>query len=77
MQNVNRKVKRTITFDPTNRNDGKNTCYMPTVMDIPTILDRKTGKAIAKNDFIQSCVRITPYMNMLAIKQKSVKNMRN
>lgn len=68
MRNINGRVKRTITFDPTNRNDGKNTCYMPAVMDIPTVLDRN-GKATAKNDFIQSQV-IAPYLNMLAVKQK-------
>ena len=29
--------RRTITFDPTSRNDGKNTCNLPSVMEVPTI----------------------------------------
>ena len=32
--------RRTITFDPTSRNDGKNTCNLPSVMEVPTILDK-------------------------------------
>ena len=35
MKTENGKQKRTITFDPTSRNDGKNTCSLPSVMDIP------------------------------------------
>ena len=38
-RNENGRVKATVTFDPTERNDGKNTCNLPAVMEIPTILD--------------------------------------
>lgn len=58
--------RRTITFDPTSRNDGKNTCNLPSVMEVPTILDRN-GNPTAKNDFISSKV-ISPYLSMLAVK---------
>lgn len=66
-RNENGKVKATVTFDPTDRNDGKNTCNLPSVMEIPTILDAK-GNPTAKNDFISRCV-IQPYFNMLQAKK--------
>jgi hypothetical protein len=37
--------KRTITFDPTSRNDGKNTCNLPSIVEVPTVVDDK-GNAI-------------------------------
>lgn len=37
--------KRTITFDPTSRNDGKNTCNLPSIVEVPTVVDEK-GNAI-------------------------------
>ena len=40
MRNENGVQKRTITFDPTSRNDGKNTCNLPGLMQVPTILDK-------------------------------------
>ena len=51
MKSENGQQKRTITFDPTSRNDGKNTCNLPSVMEVPTIL--KDGNPTAKNDFIR------------------------
>ena len=66
-KNENGRVKCTITFDPTNRNDGKNTCNLPSVMEIPTNLDAN-GNPIAKNDFITKQV-INPYLSMLAQKK--------
>ena len=42
---------RTITFDPTDRNDGKNTCNLPSVMSVPTILNAQ-AQPIAPNNFI-------------------------
>ena len=59
--------RRTITFDPTSRNDGKNTCNLPSVMEVPTILD-KNGNPTAKNDFITSQI-INSYLGMLAAKK--------
>jgi phage nucleotide-binding protein len=67
MKTLNGVDRRTITFNPTDRNDGKNTCFMPAVMNIPTILDQN-GKEIAKNDFIESQV-IAPYLKMLSKKK--------
>lgn len=46
-----REKKWTVTFDPTNRNDGKNTCNLPSVINIPMILD---ATAIL-SDQIQPC----------------------
>lgn len=66
-KNENGRVKCTITFDPTNRNDGKNTCNLPSVMEVPTILDTK-GNPTGKNDFITTKV-INPYLDMLATKK--------
>jgi hypothetical protein len=43
---------RTITFNPTSRNDGKNTCNLPGLMNIPTVVDAQ-GKALA-NTFFQT-----------------------
>lgn len=55
--------KRTITFDPTSRNDGKNTCNLPSVMEIPEIVDTD-GNAIGENNFL--CDTIFPmYRNRL------------
>lgn len=66
MKSENGRQRRTITFDPTSRNDGKNTCNLPSVMEVPTILD-KYGNPTAKNDFISAKV-ISPYLSMLAVK---------
>lgn len=68
MKNENGVQKRTITFDPTSRNDGKNTCNLPGIMFVPNILD-KNGNPTAKNDFITTKV-ILPYLNMLQIKKE-------
>jgi len=43
--------KRTITFEPTSRNDGKNTCNLPAVMEVPTIVDAE-GNVTAENNFL-------------------------
>lgn len=59
-------VRRTITFDPTNRNDGKNTCNLPSVMEIPTIIDR-SGKITGENNFISDKI-ISQYLAMLQVK---------
>lgn len=68
MRNENGVQKRTVTFDPTSRNDGKNTCNLPGVMFVPCILD-KNGNPTAKNDFISTKV-IMPYLNMLQVKKE-------
>ena len=69
MRLVNGKIQRTITFDPTARNDGKNTCNLPSIMEIPTIID-KNGKITGKNDFIAKNI-LAPYHAMLQNKQKA------
>lgn len=51
---------RTVTFDPTSRNDGKNTCNLPGLMTIPNIID-KNGNCTAPNDFITKKI-IEPYI---------------
>ena len=55
--------KRTITFDPTSRSDGKNTCYMPSVVEIPTIID-EAGNVIGNNDFIEKRI-IASYIDSI------------
>lgn len=66
-KSVNGVVQSTITFDPTDRNDGKNTCNLPSVMNIPTIIDTQ-GRVIGKNDFFTTKV-INPYLSMLHTKK--------
>ena len=67
MKNENGVQRRTITFDPTSRNDGKNTCNLPGIMFVPGIVDA-AGNPTAKNNFITTQV-IAPYLNMLAVKK--------
>ena len=67
MKNKNGVQRRTITFDPTSRNDGKNTCNFPGIMFVPGIVDA-AGNPTAKNNFITTQV-IAPYLNMLAVKK--------
>lgn len=69
-KNENGRIKCTITFDPTSRNDGKNTCNLPSIMEVPTILDNN-GNPTAKNDFITTQV-INPYLAMLQVKKSEI-----
>lgn len=64
-------AKRTVTFDPTNRNDGKNTCNLPSVLEVPTIIDRN-GNSTAPNRFITDKI-INPYLAMLSAKEEERK----
>ncbi|MDR1120212.1 MAG: ATP-binding protein [Dysgonamonadaceae bacterium] len=59
-------TERTVTFDPTSRNDGKNTCNLPGLMTIPTVVDAK-GNA-QPNTFFRTHI-IDPY---IANQQKRV-----
>lgn len=68
MRNENGIQKRTITFDPTSRNDGKNTCNLPGIMFVPNILDKDSNPTV-KNDFITTRV-ISPYLGMLQKKKE-------
>jgi len=52
-------IRRTITFNPTSRNDGKNTCNLPEFMYIPTVVDAN-GNALP-NTFFQTQI-IDPYI---------------
>ena len=45
---------RIITFDPTNRNDGKNTINMPPAMEIPIVVDEQ-GAALP-NEFFDKMI---------------------
>lgn len=51
---------RTITFNPTSRNDGKNTCNLPALMKLPNVVDQKTKGAL-ENTFLQRQI-IDPYV---------------
>ena len=63
--------KRVITFDPSDRNDGKNTCNLPVVIDLPTVVDA-AGTGLA-NTFLTDQV-IKPYLaNLEARKESSAK----
>ena len=69
MKNENGVQKRSITFDPTSRNDGKNTCQLDGVMWINNILDQN-GQPTAPNDFIQKRI-IDKYQNMVQVKENA------
>lgn len=69
MKNENGVQKRSIIFDPTSRNDGKNTCQLPGVMFIQNILDQN-GTPTGTNDFIEKHI-IAKYQNMIAVKEKA------
>lgn len=58
-----REKKWTITFDPTERNDGKNTCNLPSTIHIPMIVDAN-GNPTRKNTALQDLI-IVPYTKRL------------
>jgi hypothetical protein len=51
--------KRIITFDPSDRNDGKNTCNLPSAVELPGVVD-VAGNG-TKNTFLTDYV-ILPYI---------------
>ncbi len=55
--------KRVITFDPSDRNDGKNTCNLPSQIELPNVVDAKTNTGL-KNSFLTDFV-ISPYISNL------------
>lgn len=65
-----RNDRREITFDFSDRNDGKNTCNLPQFITVRTIVDT-AGKAIGPNDFVTSQI-IAPFINRL--KQRKEDN---
>lgn len=60
--------KRVITFDPSDRNDGKNTCNLPTVIDLPVVVDA-AGNGLA-NVFLTESV-IKPYIANLEVRKQN------
>lgn len=60
--------KRILTFDPTDRSEGKNTCSMPSALNVTTVVD-KQGRPTAANDFIQREI-LSRYNAMLAQKRE-------
>jgi DNA replication protein DnaC len=63
-------TKRMITFNPTDKNDGKNTCNLPATMELPTIVDTN-GNALI-NTFLQISV-INPYIANLEKRLEAAK----
>lgn len=51
--------KRTITFDPSDRNDGKNICNLPATMELPIVVDA-SGNALLNTFMVDSV--INPYV---------------
>lgn len=49
--------KRTITFDPTSRNDGKNTCNLPSIVEVPTVVDEK-GNALDNTFITEKVIKV-------------------
>jgi len=71
MQNIKGQNVRTITFNPSSRNDGKNTCNLPACIAIPEIIDAK-GNPTKPNNFISESI-LKPYSEMLKQKKEAVK----
>lgn len=61
------KSVRQITFNPTSKNDGKNTCNLPALIAIPITVN-ESGAGIA-NNFIESVVIGTFNKNMAVRKE--------
>lgn len=59
--------KRIITFDPTDRNDGKNTCNLPSVIELPITVG-EDGHGL-ENTFIAEKV-IKPYCERIEENQE-------
>lgn len=64
---ANGKV-RTITFDPTSKNDGKNTCNLPSLINIPDLFN-ENGEKIRENTFLKEKV-IDTYITRLNERKK-------
>lgn len=64
--------KRVITFDFSDRNDGKNTCNLPKYMEVPTIID-SVGNPTATNNFVQIKI-ITPFVQRLQSRREASEN---
>jgi hypothetical protein len=62
--------RRVITFDPTDRNDGKNTCNLPSMIELPVTVDEQ-GHGL-ENTFITDGV-IKPYCERIAAIQEQGK----
>jgi energy-coupling factor transporter ATP-binding protein EcfA2 len=60
--------KRVMTFDPSDRNDGKNTCNLPATIDLPIVVD-VSGNGLA-NTFLATQV-IAPYIANLEARVKT------
>ena len=61
--------KRMITFDPSDRNDGKNTCNLPSLIELPLVVDT-TGTGL-KNSFLANHV-IKPYIANLEARKVTI-----
>ncbi len=46
--------QRTVTFNGTSRNDGKNTCNLPSIIEVPTVVDSE-GNGLP-NHFVENVV---------------------
>ena len=71
MRQINGRVERTITFNPTERSEGKNACNLQGLMTIPNNLDAQ-GNPTANNDFMTAQV-LNPYLAMLQAKKDAQK----
>jgi len=50
-------TKRTITFNPSSRNDGKNTCNLAPMLKVPVLIDAD-GKSVQDNVFLEHVIGI-------------------
>lgn len=61
---------RIITFDPTDRNDGKNTCELPHIIQLPVLIDSNNNAK--PNTFLTKNV-IEPYIERIKSIEGDIK----
>lgn len=61
---------RVITFDPTSRNDGKNTCNLPSAIKVPVTVN-ESGVVVGKNTFFSDFV-MKSYAKRLEVRQEQI-----
>ena len=52
VKDVKGQKVRTLSFDSSDEHEGKNTCHLPAVLNIPEIVDRY-GNVVGENNFLE------------------------
>lgn len=71
VKDVKGQKVRTLSFDSSDEHEGKNTCHLPSVMNIPEIVDRD-GNVIGENNFLEEYVLKAFQANIAKKKQAGI-----